>query len=154
MVIDLVESYKQQVGVDLGPLLAYNSSPADALKNLESAGDVDRVGKERLLDSSESTHYHGTVDLRKVAEDAPADQREGLERAVDALIAQGAPSKIPVDVWIGDDDLVRRLEMDVSVGSTKMAMRIELFDFGVSVNATPPPSELVATQEELQATGG
>jgi hypothetical protein len=153
VVIDLIESYKQQVGVDVGPLLAYNSNPADALKNLESAGDLEKIGKERLLDGSEATHYRGTIDLHKIAENAPADQREGLERAVNAMIAQGAPSQIPVEVWVGDDDLVRRMEMDVSVGSSKMAMRIELFDFGVTVNATPPPSELVATQQELQGTG-
>ncbi|HLK45929.1 MAG TPA: hypothetical protein VKT18_08055 [Acidimicrobiales bacterium] len=150
LVLDLVQVYKQQEGVDLGPFFADSSDPGTALTNLLAAGNVKAVGKEQLLDGTEATRYSGTIDLEKVAENAPADQRRAALRAVTALEARGASSELPVQVWIGDDGLVRKVDEDVSVGSQSISVEVQLFDFGVTVHATPPPAALVATAAQLQ----
>jgi hypothetical protein len=152
--LDVAQTYRQQLGVDLAPLFAYNSSPTQALKNLEASGKVDRIGEETLLDGTATTQYRGIIDLRKVADGAPEDQRAALRRAVETLIRKGAPAQIPVDVWIADDGLVRKLDMRIDVGTEHMSMRIELYDFGIPVEATPPPADEVTSLDELSSGFG
>jgi hypothetical protein len=152
--LDVAQTYQQQLGVDLAPLFAYNSSPTQALKNLEASGKVDRVGTETLLDGTVTTQYRGVIDLLKVADAAPDDQRAALRRAVETLIRKGAPAQIPVDVWIGDDGLVRKLDMRIAAGAQRMTMRIELYDFGIPVDATPPPADEVTSLDQLSSGFG
>jgi hypothetical protein len=146
--VDLAELLGGPSGVDMAPLFAYNANPAQGLKNLESSGDFEKVGTEPLLDGTEADHYRGTIDLEEVVASAPPDQREALRRSVDALAAQGEPLEAPVDAWLGEDGLIRRLETTASDGSGTTRVRIELFDFGIEVDADPPDAALVATLDD------
>jgi hypothetical protein len=141
--IDLVALYKKALGVDIGPLFAYNSDPKSSLENLRAIGKITRVDREQLLDGSMGTHYRGLIDLHKVGAIAPANIRAGLSRAVDALVAAGLSPEVPVEVWIGDDGIVRRVDESVSAGGMQFSVRIDLFAFGVNVDATPPPADQV-----------
>jgi predicted small secreted protein len=69
---------------------------------------------------AETTRYHGTV--------------EGQ----------------PTDVWVGDDDLLRRVQIiDESTDSETTTVTIELYDFGAEVDVEAPPADEVATLDEL-----
>ena len=121
-----------------------NSSQAHALLPVVRAiGKIKRVDREQLLDGSMGTHYRGLVDLHKVAAIAPVNIRAGLSRAVDAVVAIGVSPEVHVEVWIGDDGIVRRVDESVSADGMQFSIRIDLFDFGVNVDATPPPADQV-----------
>jgi hypothetical protein len=50
-----------------------------------------------------------------------------------------------VDVWIGDDGLVRKLTLDESLSaqghSADVKLDLELSDYGTAVNVTAPPAD-------------
>jgi hypothetical protein len=58
--------------------------------------------------------------------------------------------KMPMDVWIGQDKLVRRIAYRMAIpvaatgGTMKMDVQLDLFDFGVPVHVTAPPAREVA----------
>jgi hypothetical protein len=65
--------------------------------------------------------------------------------------ASGLPESYPMELWIGDDGLVRRIRTVLDVpgqagqedGVTQQTT-LELFDFGVNVDLDPPlPEETV-----------
>jgi hypothetical protein len=55
----------------------------------------------------------------------------------------------PVDVWIDDDGLVRRIQLEDNGDPAT----IEFFDFGAEVDIEPPPADQV-TDESFLGTGG
>ena len=68
-------------------------------------------------------------------------------------------SKVPVDVWVGDDKLVRRMTMHLkpSGGAAattgfSMTMNMDLFDYGTPVKVSAPPeSDVFDASEQLSA---
>ena len=97
-----------------------------------------------------TTHYRTSVDLTKYAKLVPESQREQVSSMLDELVQQTGLREIPVDVWVGEDGLVRRLELTMTMtqpGSTQTAaasMSYEMFDYGEPVHITLPlPSETV-----------
>src|SRR2546423_10568251 len=111
-----------KVNVDEGGsagVIDYNSflqfgqggNPTQALEYLRAAGKVKKVGNDEIR-GVRTTHYKATVDLTKVADAAPAKNRESLRREVNRAIALTGERTIPVEVWIGKDGLVRREAYD------------------------------------------
>jgi hypothetical protein len=140
-----------QQGFDLAGLQQVNQSdPRQALLYLRAAsGRVDEVGEEDVRGVS-TTHYRMTVDLEKVAKLNP-EQRRNVERVVE----QSGVRKVPTEVWVDDEGLVRRMalayeDMQFAGGQRgDMAMRMELYDFGVDVDVSPPPPGQVIDLEDL-----
>jgi hypothetical protein len=136
-----LEKAGQSAGVDLNQLMGQaNQNPADVLELLRASGSAQEVGPETVNGES-TTHYQATIDLAKAA-----DQLDGrAQQMVQSLIAQGAPSSIPVDVWVGDDGLVRKLTMDENLSaqgrSAEVKLDLELSDYGTDVNVTAPPAD-------------
>jgi hypothetical protein len=139
-----LEKAGQTVGVDVNELIGQASqNPADVLDLLRSTGTVDEVGSD-TIDGVATTEYKATIDLDKAA--AQLGSKE--QALVDQLIAQGAPSQIPVNVWIGNDDnLVHQLTMDESVSanghSGDVQLQLDLSDYGTGVTVTAPPADQV-----------
>jgi hypothetical protein len=130
----------QAAGVDLNGMLSQAAqNPADALDLLKSVGSVQSVGTE-TLDNVQTTHYKATIDLATAAGKV-GDQASQL---VQHLIANGGPSTVPVDVWIGDDGLVRQVTFDGtgSNGSDSgtLHLTLDLSDYGSAVNVAAPAS--------------
>ena len=152
---DIRELGKEQ-GFDLGQLSQLNQNdPSQVLQYLRAASeDVEEVGKEDVR-GVETTHYRMTVDLRKVVERAPEDQREQLRASVEQLIEASGIETVPTEVWIDEEGLARRIRlayetMELAPGQTgAMTMTMELFDFGVEVDIQPPPPEGVTDIREL-----
>lgn len=144
--IDLKELGQTQ-GLDLEELTQLSQSdPSQALDFLQGASDdFHAVGTEDVR-GEPTTHFAGTIDLNKVAENAPDDLAEQYKK-----LAQMAPSPlVPMDVWIGDDGFVRKLrfEQKLAAGSS-MTMEEELFDWGTDVNVTVPSDDEVVDLTQL-----
>lgn len=138
--IDLAK-LSQSKGLNLEQLTQLNQSdPSQALDFMRGASDdFHEVGKETVR-GDETTHFAGTIDLDRVAANAPPDVAEQYRK-----LAQLSPSKkVPMDVWVGHDGLVRRLSFTQSLaGDSKMTMDEEIYDYGTNADVTPPPADQV-----------
>jgi hypothetical protein len=138
--LDLAKLGESQ-GLDLEQLTQLNQSdPSQALGFLRGASDdFHKIGTEQVRGEA-TTHFSGTIDLEKVAADAPADVAEQYRK-----VAELSPSKkVPMDVWLGNDGLVRRLRFTQTLpGGSTMTMDEELFDYGASADVSAPPADQV-----------
>jgi hypothetical protein len=151
MRIDLQKAGKG-LGIDFNQLMGgATQNPTSSLDLLRSSGDFSEVGKE-TIDGVDTTHYHGIVDLQK------ASGASGLSSAtIQRLLAMGAPSQYPMDVWVDDAGLIRRFmsSYDQSFGgkSVSLEMTMDMSDYGTPVDVTAPPSDEVFDATELAAQG-
>jgi hypothetical protein len=125
------------------------SDPSKVLEFLlGTSGELRQVGSEDVRGVS-TTHYRGAIDMEKVIERAPADERADLRDDLDLLGEDGFPKAIPFDAWIDDDGLARRVRLELVPGETGGAETIEFYDFGVTVDAQPPAASEVLSDEEF-----
>jgi hypothetical protein len=139
----------KQTGLNLEQLTQLNQSdPSQALDFIRSAArDFREVGSEEVR-GMQTTHYKGSVDLTKVAADAPAD----VKQLYDQLLRQSTEKTVPMDVWIDGDGLVRKIRFTQKLaGGSIMTMDEELYEFGTQVDTTPPPASQVLDLTELLA---
>ena len=125
------------LGVKL-PQVGGNPSPADALAQLRGSKNAKKLGTE-TIDGVKSTHYRVKVDLDKALARATPQQRKALKNLIRAAKRDGV-DVVPkhVDVWIGDDGLVRRFnEKFGSVGTLVMTFS----DYGKPVDIEAPPAD-------------
>jgi hypothetical protein len=146
-----VQKAGKAAGVDVNQLLGgAGQNPSDWLALLQSQGDFSEVGTE-TLNGVETTHYHGTVDLRKAASSGPAG--DALQRLLD----QGAPSDYPIEVWVDDQGYIRQYESsyDETLGGDPMSMKtkVELSDYGTPVDVSAPAADEVFDVTELATKG-
>jgi hypothetical protein len=145
--IDL-ERAAQSQGLDFSSFLQFGGGgdPTQTLQYLRAAGKVEKVGTETIR-GARTTHYKAVVDLRKVADKAPAKNRDALRRSVDRVIATTGQKTIPVEIWIDEDGLVRREtyreQLLVQDSKTQLSSSIDLYDFGAPVAAPVPSKSLV-----------
>ncbi len=139
--IDLA-TLSQQTGIDIGSLGQLQSvDPGQALRFLEGAvDDMEEVGEEPVR-GEQTTHYRGTVDLRRASAEVDADARAAVDQAIESL----GTSTFPADVWVDDEGRMRKLSFQIarSDGGPQTAGRLELelYDFGTEVDAQPPPPD-------------
>jgi len=138
-------------GVDLNALTSTNSSdPTQMLQTLENESDSLQNLGAATVRGVQTVHYHAVIDLGKAARNAPAAVRAVVQRSDARLVAMLGTHRMPIDVWIGRDHLVRRLayHMALPIASTgetmAMDVRLDMFDFGVPVHVTAPPAGQVA----------
>lgn len=149
----------QSLGFNLQQLAGGQSNPAQFLQYLRaSAGKVTQVGRETVRGVA-TTHYTGTVDLRKVADVMPSSGRAQLRAALDKVIAQTGVATLPVGAWVDAHGLVRRmtlmLSLPVAGQRLQMEITVDLFGFGPTPTVTPPPESDVydATRTALAGLG-
>jgi hypothetical protein len=114
--------------------------PSQALDFLQGASDdFHEVGSEDVR-GEPTTHYAGTVDLTRVAAEAPPDVAAQYRK-----LLQASPTKtLPMDVWIGQDGLVHRLSFEQTLpDNSSMTVDEQLYDFGVNADVSPPPADQV-----------
>jgi LppX_LprAFG lipoprotein len=145
-----LEQLGEQVGLDLGQLVqAGQSDPSQGLQFLRGVSDVESVGEEEVR-GVPTTHYTGTVDLRSRSETDPA-----LEDTIEQLIQQTGISEVPVEVWIDEDNFVRRMKqtMEGATAGPGMTMDMttttELYDFGTDITVEEPPAGKVIDLQDL-----
>jgi hypothetical protein len=161
--IDL-EELGELTGADLGAVQQANQNPAQLMQFLRGASDdIEELGKEEVR-GVETTHYRATVDLDEAAEQGAEvgelsdEMREQLQAEIERMKAQTGLETLPVDVWVDEEDLLRRMEMDVNFAvegeQVGMDTTMDFFDFGVDVRVARPPADQTIDITELAGQGG
>ena len=146
--LDLTKLGKS-AGVDLSKLLAGSQlQPGDLLSLLKTEGaKVDRVGSA-TVNGAATTHYRVVVDTRA--------RLKELGSPLLAGVAARMP-KVPEDVWVGKDGLVRRVRVSFDLrhrgAPVQTAMAMDLYDYGADVDIAAPPSTQVFDGTELAQQG-
>jgi hypothetical protein len=147
----------EQVGANFGQLLqGGQSDPGAFLETLRGAADdVEKVGSEQVRGVA-TTHYTATVNLDDALEELPEDQGKGLRQMLERA---NVPDSYPVDVWIGDEGLARRVKftIEMSPPGTQQQMSqtqtLEFFDYGTEIDVSPPPEDNTVNLQQLQGAG-
>jgi hypothetical protein len=143
--IDLAKALRAQ-GIDLGALNGASSNdPSQQLDQLRGAGDVKKVGSEKVRGTS-TTHYKATVDLRKAAKKSPA-----ARRSVERVIKLSGQSTFPVEVWIDKAGRLRRESFEQRVQGQTISTTMDFFDFGSREAIKAPPSSETKDITDLAA---
>lgn len=120
----------------MGQLMSQMMSSADPSASLKAMQDgltgFEKVGTEEV-DGVDTTHYRVEVDTSEVLAAQGMGDLPGMDGAQ-------LPETLSYDLWIGDDDLMRR--MSFSMGSA-MSMTMNLTSWGEPVDiSAPPPSQV------------
>ena len=159
--VDLDALYGQQYGG--APVQGGASGdPTRQLEYLRGVSDsVEKIGEERVR-GVPTTHYEATVDLKGEV----AGQDAGAKKANQELVERLGTSKLPVEVWIDEENRVRRYALDVSVPMAENSapqdapqaadrlrtrMVIEYYDFGTPVDVQAPPQDQTMDGSKLLA---
>jgi hypothetical protein len=162
MDLDAVSGH--QSGVNLGQMRSgVAQDPADQLEYLRGVSEsVEKVGEEQVR-GTQTTRYRATIDLKKAAQEGP-EAREAYDEAIETLGA----SKLPVEVWLDEQNRIRRFAMNLTVPVPENAaspnasredatMRTqtvaEYYDFGVPVDVQAPPQDQTMDGSKLLAGG-
>jgi hypothetical protein len=120
-------------GFDASRLSGLSEHPAPVLDYLDAVEDVEEVGEEDV-NGVETTQYRGIV----------------------ARSAGGSTEgEIPVEFWIDDESLVRRMRFQFAStllgtgNEASTSQTIDLSEFGVMVDIEPPPPGQVVPIETL-----
>lgn len=129
------------------------SDPTQMLDYLKAvSGKIEKVGSEDVRGVA-TTHYRATVDLDKVADQAPANARKAFRTSIASLERGLGTHEIPVDVWVDSQNLVRRLSEHLTIATGgKVDFTVDFFDFGAPVSVTTPPAS--ETMDLGQVLGG
>lgn len=138
-------------GLDLSKLMSGSEfQPSDVLSMLKGEGATVRNVGPATVDGTATTQYRVTIDTAK------ALAAKGLTSPLLAGAAATLPASIPANVWIGKDGLVRQIKLDLSAAQGRVAMQMNLSDYGTDVPVAAPPSSEVfdATQLAQQGMSG
>jgi hypothetical protein len=123
------------------------SDPRAVLDSLKAvSGSIEPVGRDEVR-GVETSHYVAMLDPGKLAAQATrAGASADIVSRFTSSFSQLGLGVLPLHVWIDDQNLVRKLTMDVSPSETSIAAGIkvmigfELFDYGAPVSIVAPPS--------------
>jgi hypothetical protein len=119
------------------------ADPSQGLKYLEGVSEVQAVGAEDIR-GLPTTHYKGLVDLSDLANKNPE-----LKPSLDKLMEQAGISRVPIEAWIDDDGFVRQIKETFDTAGATTSMTIQLYDFGVAVDVSPPPDNETVNLTQL-----
>lgn len=107
------------------------------------ASSEKRVGAARVR-GVPTTHYHATIDLSRYTQLVPASQRAAAKTAIATLESAIGGRTMPIDAWIGSDNLVRRVSLTfpecVLNQHLRLAMTMDLYDYGPQKPSALPAS--------------
>ena len=147
--IDIAKAF----GVDPQTLASGQSDPTQMLKYLRGSGaSITKLGTEAIR-GTPTTHYRGTVDLQREAETLPGKDRTAMRSAVLKMIAKSGTRTLPIELWIDDHHLMRKMTTELASGVARMRMTTEMFDFGTTPSVSVPPSSEVYDATHI-ALGG
>jgi hypothetical protein len=115
---------------------------------------VEETGRETVR-GVETTKYHAVIDFEKAIEQVAPETFEMLGVEPDAFADELAQmqsaigAELPVDVWIDDDGLMRRMRMDMTIEGQTAAVDMEMYDYGVDVEVEAPPADEVGDMSSL-----
>jgi hypothetical protein len=134
----------------LGPF--GSTDPRDLLSSLTAiSSSVTKLGSATIR-GVQVTHFRVSTDPAKVASRVPRWQRAGFEAFAKSLGA----ATIPVDVWVDQRNLVRRVSISLrppggwrAPTGARIAQTVDFYDFGVLVRVSAPPAAKVTSMSQL-----
>lgn len=137
-------------------------SASDNLRVLESSISAAAEGEEEDVRGETATRYDLTVDLEQAADQA-AESNETWE----ALAEQSGITELDMQVWIDDNDLIRRIaysldlsqaEVDAATEGAEVAVEpqgnvtvaVDYFDYGTDVTIELPDEDQIVDVDEEQ----
>ncbi len=142
MKLDLAR-FGAAAGISPTQILGGQSNPAQFLEYLKASGGSVQVVGQDTVRGVPTTHYHGTIDLKKAAAVVTERAHNGaLRKAFEEQVAKIGMTNMPVDVWVDSHHLVRRIVLALSVPAggqhVSMSMTIEFFQFGPTPAVSAP----------------
>jgi hypothetical protein len=136
-----------KTGKELGigdPTQFGSGDPSQSVQTLRALSSrVEKLGSEDVR-GVPTTHYRGTVELRKLPEVTPPARRAAAKRSADRLIQLIGSDSYPLDVWVDRHRLVRRMHLEMTMKiqgrSVTQDMTFDLFDFGPKPKIKRPPA--------------
>jgi hypothetical protein len=138
MKLDLSKLGKS-AGIDLAQLTSGGQfQPNDLLGMLKAEGAKVQTVGPAAIDGVATAHYRVTIDMAK------ALRSSGLTSPMLKQLA-GRVKMASENVWVGKDGLVRRVQFAYRVPrkAMRVAMTMDLFDYGAHVSVAAPPSSAV-----------
>jgi hypothetical protein len=133
------------LGIEIDSLGQVGEGTSDQLQALAQISDgVTDEGREPVR-GTETTHYSATIDLRRLP-----------GKGIDKLIELSGGSQFDLDVWLDDDQRVRRMEWAQNLpgtGGVRMTMIMEYVRFGVPVQIDTPDDEDVFDATDMAIHG-
>jgi hypothetical protein len=113
--------------------------------------DLETVGTEEVRGVA-TTRYHATLDLGAALDGAAPGILGEMEAAFSDQL--DAVRSVPIDVWVGEDGIPRRLVLSLAVDDPAgeemtSTMTVELFDLGEPVVIEVPPADEVSSLDSL-----
>jgi len=113
------------------------ADPAKLSGVLAASTDVKEVGTEEI-DGVKTTHYQGTVDMKKALTDYDPELRKTAEQ-----LSNGS-EKLAFDVWLDGGQLPRKVITRVTTSEAKQFNVTVVFrDYGEPVTVAAPPADQV-----------
>jgi hypothetical protein len=136
--IDLQQAGTAALGANFSELLGQGGqNPVQALDMLRATGSATKVGAD-IVAGMRSTQYRTTIDLSKAMELNGVSQ-PGIRR----LIASSGSTELPIDVWIGQDGLVRQMRTTTTSAmngeKVSTATLTTMSGWGTKVSVETPP---------------
>jgi hypothetical protein len=126
-------------GGALSGVMSQSQDPASQLKLLSQIAGAKSVGQE-TIDGTDTTHYHGVVDYRKVAKSGPPELRQAAKLGLKVM----DDPTVPIDVWLDDKNRVRREKLVLDIHpqgqpAQKQTITIGFSDFGADTSGIEAP---------------
>jgi hypothetical protein len=110
------------------------------------------VGTEQV-GGLDTTHYTATVDLNKVPNTLPESSRAAAQQSIPALVKMLGKSTLPVEVWIDNQHLVRRMKMSFDSNSNgqsaTIGMTMNIPEYGPQPAPTLPSADQTTDASSL-----
>jgi hypothetical protein len=126
----------------LGGLPSGGSNPTQFLTYLKAAGaDTQQLGSQTIRGVA-TTHYAVTVNLNSYVSRVPTADRAAARRSIQRLISTIGSNTLHMQIWVDHHDFARRLSLSfpecVAQQHLRLAMTMDLFDFGTTATVTLP----------------
>lgn len=138
-----VSKAAQQAGINLNQVIQ-EADPAQQTKVFTGSNDVRRIGAQKV-NGVKTTQYEGSL----TPQEAAAKLDPQAQKAFKNLYQQGDATKLVWDLWVGADNLPRKLVAKITTaqGSASTTMIYSNFDKSFTVSA--PPANQVADGQQL-----
>ena len=150
-----VERLLERQGVDANGLSTLTRDPHEVLDLLRATDDeVEEVDTEEVR-GVPTTQLRGAIDLGRYPDLVPPRERYDAAARAAALKKLVGTSRLPVDVWVGDDGLVRRMRQRLPPGGLdggprlSTTVELELYDFGVDADIELPRAHDTVSFEQI-----
>ncbi len=102
------------------------------------AAEGSEAGDTEEIDGVETTHYTTTVDYQDAVE-AAGDDAEAFQSALS--LTSDDPVALDLEVWVGDDGVIRRFQLEVDAGEAPLGgtYEVELSGIGEELEAPEAP---------------